>query len=161
MCVLETAGVFSSCVFESGLSVFQIIIWHSARHTGLFHTMGFQTIAMLFVHLPRDFVSLSQPWSHFFFSKCFTDVSFVDKHLLMEQASAEIIPPTHPAIKELWMEPGRRDVCTHTNKSTPAQPQIFMISHTHTNMYTSLRIREHVQLKPRLIHWDHSYSTSC
>lgn len=81
----------------------------------------------------------------------------------MEQASAEMIPPTRPEIKELWMKPGRRGVCMHTNKSTPAQPQTFMISHTRTNMYTSLHIKEHVQLKLGLIQVipHHLYSTRC
>lgn len=90
-------------------------------------------------------------------------MSVVDKHLLMEQASAEMIPHTRPEIKELWMGPGRRGACMHTNKTTPAQSQMFLISHAHTNVYTGLRIKEHVQLKLGMIQVfpHHLYSTRC
>lgn len=74
----------------------------------------------------------------------------------------KMIPPTLPEIKELWMGPGRRGACMHTNKSTPAQPQMLMISHTHTDTHIQdLHIKQHVQHKLQMIQvipW-HLYST--
>lgn len=71
--------------------------------------------------------------------------------------------PTLPEIKEVWMGPGRRGACMHTNKSTAAQHRILMTSHPHTNMHASLRTKEHVPFKIETIQVipHHLCSTGC